>query len=386
MLIQCPKCHFGREIPDQSVPPTATMATCPKCGERFNFRQKSQSAVASAEQEASSVSPVAESSHKHTPADSSPSVQLPIEKTALHVQNEEIKDKEDHPDDLLPPGAIIENIVSSEQQLSNQDAKPQPDSSAESQQAAEDIHEETKREQSRTAKKAASTSSADSESFLRNLWKKPDPQRKSDIKVPWDRPSAFGWLRALYLTVAAVLSSPARFFSGLGEAEEARGSLLRPALFYCILGLLQYALQFLWGYAALTGSSGQTSVDPQMEQLLQTSSDGLFLIAPILLCIQMLIFSFVYYGMFRLVCPDPVRFAVVARVIAYSASAGVLYAIPIIGGLAAPLCYAMFTFIGCRYALRISWGKTALALVPVYMIAIGLTVQVLRQIMAGALG
>lgn len=38
MRITCPQCGFFREIPDNKVPVTSTMATCPKCRHRFKFR------------------------------------------------------------------------------------------------------------------------------------------------------------------------------------------------------------------------------------------------------------------------------------------------------------------------------------------------------------
>lgn len=38
MRITCPQCGFFRELPDNKVPVTSTMATCPKCRHRFKFR------------------------------------------------------------------------------------------------------------------------------------------------------------------------------------------------------------------------------------------------------------------------------------------------------------------------------------------------------------
>ena len=41
MRITCPQCGFFRELPDNKVPVTSTMATCPKCRHRFKFRPDS---------------------------------------------------------------------------------------------------------------------------------------------------------------------------------------------------------------------------------------------------------------------------------------------------------------------------------------------------------
>ncbi|MHC1713581.1 MAG: YIP1 family protein [Solidesulfovibrio sp.] len=37
MRITCPQCGFFRELPDNKIPVTSTMATCPKCRHRFKF-------------------------------------------------------------------------------------------------------------------------------------------------------------------------------------------------------------------------------------------------------------------------------------------------------------------------------------------------------------
>lgn len=42
MQIICPKCEFMQDVPDEKIPPKAEKATCPKCGEKFQFRSVSQ--------------------------------------------------------------------------------------------------------------------------------------------------------------------------------------------------------------------------------------------------------------------------------------------------------------------------------------------------------
>jgi predicted Zn finger-like uncharacterized protein len=39
MQLTCPHCGFSREIPEEKIPPKATVATCPKCRQKFTFRQ-----------------------------------------------------------------------------------------------------------------------------------------------------------------------------------------------------------------------------------------------------------------------------------------------------------------------------------------------------------
>ena len=45
MKIVCPECSFAREVPDEKIPPKTKIATCPKCGHRFQFRTIPQDAT-----------------------------------------------------------------------------------------------------------------------------------------------------------------------------------------------------------------------------------------------------------------------------------------------------------------------------------------------------
>ena len=38
MLISCPECHFKRHVDEKQIPESATLATCPKCQNKFRFR------------------------------------------------------------------------------------------------------------------------------------------------------------------------------------------------------------------------------------------------------------------------------------------------------------------------------------------------------------
>lgn len=39
MEIKCPECGFAREVPEDKIPASAKMATCPKCKQKFFFRE-----------------------------------------------------------------------------------------------------------------------------------------------------------------------------------------------------------------------------------------------------------------------------------------------------------------------------------------------------------
>ena len=45
MRITCPQCGFSRQVPDEKIPETTELATCPKCSHRFRFRTLEQAPV-----------------------------------------------------------------------------------------------------------------------------------------------------------------------------------------------------------------------------------------------------------------------------------------------------------------------------------------------------
>lgn len=46
MELRCPKCEYSRNIDGSAIAATVTLATCPRCGHRFKFREQGDAAVA----------------------------------------------------------------------------------------------------------------------------------------------------------------------------------------------------------------------------------------------------------------------------------------------------------------------------------------------------
>ena len=46
MIIElfCPHCNFSRKVPREKIPVGAKWATCPRCGQRFEFSQSEEGA------------------------------------------------------------------------------------------------------------------------------------------------------------------------------------------------------------------------------------------------------------------------------------------------------------------------------------------------------
>jgi hypothetical protein len=79
MQLTCPHCGFSREIPAEKIPHTATMATCPKCQKKFNFR---------------------------TPAADPIDILFETEKPDTQTPSPPLSASKDHPQD--PPPAFVE--------------------------------------------------------------------------------------------------------------------------------------------------------------------------------------------------------------------------------------------------------------------------------------
>jgi len=102
----------------------------------------------------------------------------------------------------------------------------------------------------------------------------------------------------------------------------------------------------------------------------------MFLLATPFTAVFQLFFLAALYGlMIRLAQPDKADFSVVVRVIAYSAAPCVFSIVPFVGSAVASVWCVAVSFAGCKYALGLSWGKTALALAPLFILGVAVLVQ-----------
>lgn len=320
MQIRCPECQLEREIDPSRIPASAVMATCPQCKAKFRFR------TIDPQDEASSAAESIDS-------DAAEATELPS------VPAEPVV--------LVKPG----------------------------QTAAKEPAEETVARPVNLSPGAAKST----ESPLRDKAEATADHNTPEadwLDVPWERPDRYGHLMGLYQTIVRVMFNAPRFFFSLSKC---RGSIMRPLLFYVLLGVFQTVVKLAWFQ-----SVAPSVTDPQVQELLSSTDMSLaltLLVAPGILAAQLFLYSVLFFLMLRLVQPDQVIFATVLRVVAYSSAPMVVCAVPVLGPVVGLVWFAACCFMGCRFALNLQWHKVALALVPLYLIGFVITMQFVEHLL-----
>ena len=352
MLIRCPECQFERQLDTDAIPANAAMATCPRCRCRFRFRNPDGTPVVD----------------QDAPSD-------------LHEENQPVQEAYPLPetlegDDPLPPGAVVPRIR--EEGRTTEEKRPA---------SAAPLAEQELRKNSQEEKRA---------SFWENFQSKKDgkkdgKERKSiaavlhaeETNVPWEEPKRYGVLMGLYQTTLRVMFNAPRFFAALPASN---GKLTRPFIFYLVFGMLQTLVERMW-YMMSIQANGPSITDPKLQEILGNVEQSMslpltLLVSPAILAVQLFFFAAVFYLMLRLVQPENVTFRTVFRVIAYSAAPTVVCVVPLVGPLVGSVWFGVCCFIGCKHALRLPWSRTGLALGPLYLIALAIGMQLIRQILS----
>lgn len=201
----------------------------------------------------------------------------------------------------------------------------------------------------------------------------PEYPASENVAIPWENPQYLGYGQSLVRTTLWVLLQPVSFFASLTR----RPALLPALLYYLIFGAIQTVFNMLWfhllvpmmadriietlgeeAYASLAGGS------------LGASLTASLLSVPFHLALQLFISAGLIHVILRLVSPHAADFALSFKVAAYAAAALALVVVPIAGAFIAPIGYLTLLFIGCRSAFGLSWGKTVMAVTPLYMLMI----------------
>lgn len=324
MKIVCPNCQFGREIDLASIPSTATTATCPKCEQKFAFRE--------------ALPDYSREKPKGIIIDS-------INTNSLPKPTEKIEEKE-----------ISTNTNPIEEEKIQ---TPQIDLEKNISKNLEDLNPEelTEEEQIQRAHAIYRRQAEQSEQL------KQEGSSQVYIMVPWEingyEPNIFA---KFFQTITRVLFSSPAFFATMYRPFP----ISRAVLFYICIGLLQFLarmtmLQF--------NPSVNTAldVDPQVLAVLEFMQEpstlvlGLF-ISPFILIMQLLIISTILYTVIRLVEPKSADFSLIARMIAYSSAPGLLSIIPVLGDAIALPWIVFNIVIACRFALNLSIPKVLLTI------------------------
>lgn len=350
MLIQCPECFFERELNPEKIPPSAHMATCPRCNKRFKFRDVPQIPAHEEQPETETAEQTEQGQQDEA---------INEEQAAAEVARQERLrlPTEQEGDDPLPPRAVVVPKT-----------------------AATDAGERAEARGAQ-AKQDANREQADSPNEPYGQDGQDRQQKQGDI--PWELPQYYGIFGSLYHTILRVLFAAPRFYA---ELPYSQSSLVRPAIFYVLIGTVQAMVERMWFVSRLEALSamGDANAQAGLAALSQNMSFGVLLVSmPFILLLQWLVYAGLFNLMVHLVQPDRANFEISLRIVAYSAAPAVVSIVPWAGSFTAVLWFAVCCFMGVKYALGLSWSRTALAVLPLYVLSFALGMHLVKMLLAG---
>lgn len=417
MFIVCPKCFFKRTVDSKQIPAAATMATCPRCENKFRFRDPETGAFIKdtcLEFEETTIVPH-NTDQEHEP------IADEIMGDAL-TQNADISPNtsEDNPEDISE-----DTSKNSTHKQSQTVDLPKP---SQGMQESKNVHKVTDMQEARTqAEKTDYSQSTENSEILNKSQTKPfqadsnasqkiqdtsdekplledevarpkeqdsanplldSNQQNNDLEknkkskkseryqmvsddVPWEHPERYGIFGSLFQTIARVMFRAPEFFSTI----HSQSSALRPALFYALLGLFQTLCLQMW---ISTLEQQILEVAPVLQESFAAMNTPLAIIlSPFQAVFQLVLYSAFLYLAVRITDPNKADFNLILRVVAYAYAPTVLSIVPSIGPMIGLVWFVFNIVVGLRYALRLTWQKTFLALAPIFVLLAFLTVSMM---------
>ncbi len=325
MLISCPKCHFKRHVDEKQIPESATLATCPKCQNKFRFRDpETGEFIAGICLEMEQKKPAADIQEAET---ANPETQENTEQNEAATEDEkEANEKTPLAEDPIPLNE--ENITPKTPKEENPLQEPMQDYSE----------------------------------------KQAERYVMMTDDVPWEHPERHGFFRSFFRTISRVMLSGREFFSTI----HSQASSLRPATFYAIIGLVQALVGYL-SSPSMVNFIKSSNIDPQKQVLMENLMSGqsltmLIITTPFIMILQLLVYTAFVYLAIRITNPEKADFPLTLRIIAYASAPMILCIVPYLGGFIGLVWFIYNIFIGVKYALRLSWQRTFLALAPIFIL------------------
>lgn len=315
MQITCPECNFSRTIDVSKVPPTAQMATCPRCNTRFKFRDLEGSNPNPADLESMRAH-----SQPNPEQDDSASEDFTHQNANPNGEHSPARKSEPH----TQPGDIWDRIAS--------------------------LGEEWEEAKQNRASQAA----------------EPEGGQMRGGPVPFEDMEHYGIFGGFAHTLVRVLFHGKRFFAAL----PGRGELAKPFLFFLITNIIQMFASLFW----LKVIGGGQDPSPAMEQfnaaISQINLLQFLLIIPFNAIVILFLFTALYTMALRLAGAKNLSLRKNMRIISYSSAALVLAIIPFFGIFMSVFWMILSLYQGffCGYGL--SRGKALAVTIPVYFLLI----------------
>lgn len=386
MHISCPKCYFKRSVDSTQIPVSATVATCPKCESKFSFRDPETGNFIDEiclnvddKNLNGSVDPTISS------YESGSSEDLAGEKSAKSVNplkdNAHASVENDKENDSDNTSQDINQELEDSAQEGTQESKSANESADENLSSDENLahHEDPKTLREEDIKRH---DNEDRDNPLRPPQENSYTQKKTGNEeyqmvtddVPWEHPERYGIVGSLFQTIIRVMFRAPEFFSTI----HSQSSALRPATFYALLGLFQTLCLQIW-LSTFDNIEVLVNSPDMAEQISQFSTPMTIIMTPFISVFELLLFSAFLYLAIRITNPDQADYNLLLRVIAYAYAPSILSIIPYIGPLIGLIWFIVNIFVGVKFALRLTWQRTILALSPIFLLWLFIIVSSLSQ-------
>lgn len=204
--------------------------------------------------------------------------------------------------------------------------------------------------------------------------------------LPWDiAPDGVGWIAAFFKTTRLVMFSPAAFFAALAP-EQKMGRALG---FFLIICAIQILAESIWSGYLLNSVVSSDIGDPKLQKFsaeMLASRNNLFitlLMRSGLLIIQLYIFSFMMYLVYRLFARQRTAYSLVFQIMSYSAAPAILSLVPVFGSIAGSIWSVWCLLVGCKSAIGLNWAQTILGFLPVLFVIVPILTQAMAIVQGG---
>ncbi|WP_320169342.1 zinc-ribbon domain-containing protein [Maridesulfovibrio sp.] len=349
MKVTCPECNFSSEIPEEKIPANAQLATCPKCGIKFQFRELHPADDSSAGDIENSPYTTEDEVHENTYAQDAYREE---QYTSPADSSEQQYDAEysTTPDETETPYTETEDRVEPSQSRSIGAENLQNDEKADIWQKLDSMSPEN----GAAEEKAPGSTPKGTE-------------------VPFEHLETYGFFPGIFLTIKKILLSPASFFTDM----ELTG-FIKPLIFFILLAEFQEICNFIWATAgvdsAVTSDVSRMVGDSVIaESLRDGTASALFSLLLYPLMLAALSFPLIGFThvMLMIFGAGERGYQATFRATTYSYAPIIFCVIPIAGNMIGAVASAAISIIAYKNIHKTSYLRVVLSMVmPIVLLLV----------------
>jgi hypothetical protein len=331
MIVTCPECNFSSEIPEDKIPASAQLATCPKCQAKFKFRD--------------------------------------FEQDPSHVQETDTQEFSNPEEEEYGDAAAYVRQHAQEEHVSAEQNHEQPMPYDEQFGAQDDVQENFANEETIQEEKSDIWQRLDSmkpEKDIRDEDQELLSDKSEEVnEVPFENLEKYGFFPGFFLTIKKVILSPAAFFKDM----PLKGFLM-PLFFFILLAEFQEICNFVWTMAGVdtpTGAEvGRIMNDSMIASSLQDGT-GPALFSLLFYPLMLAGISFPLIGITHILLmifgAGDRGFQATFRATAYSYAPIILCIIPVVGDMIGALVSVTLSIIAYKNIHNTTYMRVVLSMV-----------------------